>query len=130
MTPKQKAFCDYYIASGNATESAEKAGYSPKTAYAIGAENLKKLEIQNYIKEHTQTQDKERIATAQEVLEFYSNILRDESEPTKNRIRAAENLSKRFGIDRPAIDDKAENSGAVVNIVIADTSGKENDNSL
>lgn len=87
MTPKQKAFCDYYIASGNASESAEKAGYSPKTAYAIGAENLKKLEIQNYIKEHTQTQVEERIATAQEVLEFYSSILRNKEEMTKNRCR-------------------------------------------
>ncbi|MEG0669155.1 MAG: terminase small subunit, partial [Clostridium sp.] len=28
LTPKQKAFADYYIELGNATEAAIKAGYS------------------------------------------------------------------------------------------------------
>lgn len=27
LTPKQKAFADYYIECGNATEAARKAGY-------------------------------------------------------------------------------------------------------
>ncbi|WP_180235255.1 terminase small subunit, partial [Bacillus cereus] len=27
LTPKQQAFCDYYIEIGNATEAAKKAGY-------------------------------------------------------------------------------------------------------
>ena len=36
MNPKQKKFCDEYIKSGNAKQSAIKAGYSPKTAYSIG----------------------------------------------------------------------------------------------
>lgn len=31
LTPKQKAFCQYYIQSENATEAAIKAGYSKKT---------------------------------------------------------------------------------------------------
>ena len=45
LTPKQQAFCDYYIASGNATEAAIKAGYSKSTAYSIGSENLNFLNI-------------------------------------------------------------------------------------
>lgn len=32
LTPKQKTFSEYYIETGNATESAVKAGYSKKTA--------------------------------------------------------------------------------------------------
>lgn len=32
LTYKQKKFCEYYIVSHNATESAIKAGYSRKTA--------------------------------------------------------------------------------------------------
>lgn len=43
LTPRQQKFVDYYY--GNATEAAKKAGYSPKTAYAIGSENLTKPEI-------------------------------------------------------------------------------------
>jgi len=32
LTPKQQAFVDIYIETGNATEAAIKAGYSRKTA--------------------------------------------------------------------------------------------------
>ena len=42
MTPKQEKFCEYYIQEQNATTAAIKAGYSKKTAKAIGAENLSK----------------------------------------------------------------------------------------
>ena len=48
LTPKQQAFCDYYIASGNATEAAIKAGYSEKTARVVGCENLTKPNIREY----------------------------------------------------------------------------------
>lgn len=49
LTPKQKAFCDYYIELGNATEAAVKAGYSKKTAKETGYENLNKKLIKEYI---------------------------------------------------------------------------------
>lgn len=53
LTPKQIKFCKEYLANGqNATEAARAAGYSPKTAYSIGAENLTKPEIQEYIQVH------------------------------------------------------------------------------
>ena len=32
LTPKQKAFADEYLICGNATETARKAGYNPKSA--------------------------------------------------------------------------------------------------
>ena len=50
LNPKQKAFCHYYLFDNktkfNATQSAIKAGYSKKTAYAVGHKLLKKVEIQ------------------------------------------------------------------------------------
>lgn len=50
LTPKQIAFADEYIINGgNATQAAIKAGYSEKTAGRIAGQNLKKLEIVNYI---------------------------------------------------------------------------------
>lgn len=43
LTPKQKRFVEEYLVDCNATQAAIRAGYSPKTAYSIGQENLKKL---------------------------------------------------------------------------------------
>lgn len=45
LSPKQKRFVAEYLIDSNATQAAIRAGYSPKTAYSIGAENLKKPEI-------------------------------------------------------------------------------------
>lgn len=49
MTKKQKRFCEEYLIDLNATQAAIRAGYSPETAGAIGAENLKKPQIQKAI---------------------------------------------------------------------------------
>lgn len=45
MTPKQAAFVQQYLVDKNATQAAIRAGYSAKTASAIGEENLRKPEI-------------------------------------------------------------------------------------
>ena len=49
LNARQKAFCEFYVASGNATEAAIKAGYSKRTARSIGQENLTKPALNNYI---------------------------------------------------------------------------------
>ena len=54
LTPKQKAFAEYYIETGNATESAIRAGYSKKTARVIGQENLLKPTLKSHIIEEIQ----------------------------------------------------------------------------
>lgn len=79
LNDRQKRFCDFYIANGgNATKAAKDAGYSDKTAYASGAENLKKPQIQEYIKSRTEQTDKSTIASGDEVLETLTSILRRE----------------------------------------------------
>lgn len=45
LTWKQKIFVDEYLVDFNATRAAIAAGYSEKTAYSIGWENLRKPEI-------------------------------------------------------------------------------------
>ena len=53
LTKKQKKFCEEYIANGyNATQAAIKAGYSVDTACVIGAENLRKPNIAEYLSAH------------------------------------------------------------------------------
>lgn len=49
LTEKQARFVAEYLVDLNATEAARRAGYSEKTAYAIGFENLRKPEIQEAI---------------------------------------------------------------------------------
>ena len=62
LTPKQKAFADYYIELGNATEAAIRAGYSKKTAKEVGYENLTKPHIKSYIDEKMQNIESDRIS--------------------------------------------------------------------
>lgn len=49
LTEKQQRFCEEYVIDFNATRAAKAAGYSVKTAYSIGHNLLKKIEIQTYI---------------------------------------------------------------------------------
>ena len=76
LTPKQKAFADYYLECGNASEAARKAGYSEKTARQMATENLAKPSISAYIAQRMAPKDAERIASADEVLQFYSDVMR------------------------------------------------------
>ena len=105
LTPKQKAFADYYIECGNASEAARRAGYSPKTAEKIGSENLQKPEISAYIQERMAQQDADRVATADEVVRFYSSVMRGEVKDSfgldaslSDRLKAADSLMKRYAV--------------------------------
>lgn len=45
LSNKQRAFIEHYLQCWNASEAARRAGYSARTASAIGHENLRKPEI-------------------------------------------------------------------------------------
>lgn len=49
LTDKQEAFVREYLIDRNATQAAIRAGYSPKTAYRIGAELLQKTSVSDEI---------------------------------------------------------------------------------
>ncbi len=103
MTEKQKAFCDYYIETGNATEAAIKAGYSKKTAKVIGSENLTKPYLKQYIDERLAKIEDARIAKGEEVLQYLTKVMRGEEKDQfgldaslQDRTKAAELLGKRY----------------------------------
>lgn len=56
LTPKQYLFVVQYLLCFNATRAAKLAGYSEKTAYSIGQENLKKPEIAAIIRTRIEEQ--------------------------------------------------------------------------
>lgn len=80
MTAKQKRFCDEYLIDMNATQAAIRAGYSKKTAYAIGQENLKKPVVKEYIEERMNQKEKELIADQDEVMRYLTSVLRGQSQ--------------------------------------------------
>lgn len=129
LTAKQQKFVDEYLIDLNATQAAIRAGYSKKTAYSVGAENLKKPEIQNAIDERMSAIQAAKVADAQEVIEYLTAVMRgEESEEAvivegqgdgvsrartiekdvgaKDRLKAAELLGKRYSlfIDKVNID--------------------------
>ncbi|MEA5003845.1 MAG: terminase small subunit [Christensenella sp.] len=76
LTQKQKAFCEEYLIDLNATQAAIRAGYSAKTAGVIGDENLKKPYLRDYINGQLKDMSSDRVATAQEVLEYLTGVMR------------------------------------------------------
>jgi len=51
LTPKQEKFCYEYCIDYHITNAAIRAGYSKRTAYSTGSENMKKPEIKLRIKD-------------------------------------------------------------------------------
>lgn len=54
LTPKQQRFVDEYLVDLNASAAARRAGYSARTADAIGRENLGKPTIAAAVQAHRQ----------------------------------------------------------------------------
>lgn len=106
LTPKQKAFADYYIETGNATESYKKAGY--KNYKSVGVEANKTLnnpKIKAYIEERLKELENSRIADAKEVMEYLTRVMRGEEKDQfgldaslQDRTKAAELIGKRYSI--------------------------------
>lgn len=115
LTVKQQKFADEYIRLGEVTKAAINAGYSTKSAYAVGSENLKKPSIKAYIDKRLEELKKESIAEQDEILQYLTSVMRGETtEQTlvgqgegyqeidnidvgaKDRIKAAELLGKRY----------------------------------
>ena len=144
MTEKQKRFADYYIETGNATESARRAGYKGKNLNNVASENLAKVGVKSYIDEKLKILQDERTASAKEVLEFLTKSMRGEldeeivvvegtgdgtSEARKikkqiglrERIKSAELLGKRYRL----FTDKVEVEGVVPVMIVGESELEE-----
>lgn len=144
LTEKQKRFADYYIETGNATESARRAGYKGKNLNNVASENLAKIGVKSYIDEKLKVLENERTASAKEVLEFLTKSMRGEldeeivvvegtgdgtSEARKikkqiglrERIKSAELLGKRYRL----FTDKVEVEGVVPVMIVGESELEE-----
>ena len=96
MNARQKRFAEYYAQSGNAADSARRAGYSAAYAEHRTDEMLRNVEISAYIRELTEQAKDERIMTARDRQVLLSDIARSGAEDA-DRIRAVDTLNKMTG---------------------------------
>ena len=122
MTEKQKAFCDYYLETGNATEAYKRAYPSCKkdgTARTNSSKLLTNANISQYIDKRLKEIESERIAKPEEVLQYLTKVLRGEEKDQfgldatlQDRTKAAELLGKRY---RLFVDQVETDVNATVN---------------
>lgn len=106
LRPKQRAFIAEYMKDLNATQAAIRAGYSKKTAYAIGRENLNKPQIKSALEAAMADRARRSKITAEWVLEKIAEIATDPEAQPRDQLRALELLGRHLGIwDRKESDD-------------------------
>lgn len=113
---RQKKFAEYYAQSGNAADSARKAGYSETYAEHRTDEMLRNVEISAYIKELTEKTKDERILTAKDRQIMLSDIARDEVNLAADRIRAVDTLNKMTGEYTVKVDTTVRTSRKLADV--------------
>ena len=99
LNARQKKFAEYYAQSGNAAESARRAGYSKSYAEHRTDEMLRNVDISEYIKELSDKLKDERILSAKDRQLILSEIARNKNhiEETGDVIKAIDLLNKMTG---------------------------------
>lgn len=117
LTEKERIFADEYIKTTNATQSAIKAGYAENSASVTGSKMLRKPKVRQYIDAVMNERSKNTIATADEVLEYLTRVMRGEEKDAfgldvsvADRTKAAELLGKRHMLftDKVKLDAEIE----------------------
>ena len=130
---KQKRFCEEYLVDCNATQAAIRTGYSEKTARAIGQRLLTNVDIKKYIDQQLQKLKNEKIADAQEVLEYLTSVMRGEQKEqvalltgegvqdlvqkdvsAKDRLKSAELIGKRYALFTEKLELQGETTVQIV----------------
>lgn len=109
LNRQQMIFAEEWIKTGKIRESAITAGYSEKSAHTSGNRLLKNEKVLEYIRMRMRTQDKERVASADEVLAWLTAAMRGEVQDQfgleaslADRIKAAQELMKRHAVAEQA----------------------------
>ena len=121
LSLKQSKFVNYYLESGNAKDSAVKSGYSEKSAYAIGSENLTKP----LIKEHINNSLASRVSPEWIVDKLKSNAI--ESGSNEIRQYSASNQALKILADfmTPQTEQTEQNIGSLENIYLSESELKK-----
>lgn len=114
LTPKQKAFADAYIETGNASEAARRAGYSENYAGRNAGKVRKNTKVSAYINSRYADIEAQGVASADEVMHFFSSVMRGEVKDQfgidaalSDRLNAGKELMKRYAAAESACDRNA-----------------------
>lgn len=105
LSEKELKFVEAYLEHGNGTRASKEAGYGYKSdkVHGVNASKLlAKAIIREYIDDHNAQLRKSTIATAQEVMEYFTRVMNGEindqfglEAPLSERTKAAQELAKR-----------------------------------
>jgi len=122
LTAKQEAFVSEYLIDLNATQAAIRAGYSEKTAYSIGQENLNKPVIADAIAEARKAVMKRNETTVDTIDGMLKKAFKvGEDKKSSNGMTAAANgLAKLHGliIDKAKVEQSNESIDRLVDAVL------------
>lgn len=106
MNQRKRAFCEAYLISGNATDAAREAGYSPRSARSIGQRLLTFDDVREYLEQRNQEISAANTAQMEEVRQFWTATMRDENMKPADRLKASELLAKTYGafLERLEVD--------------------------
>ncbi len=134
MTDKQRKFCDEYLIDLNATRAYKLAypNVKSESAATSGASRLlRNVKVKTYIDEQLEKISSEKIATAEEVMQYLTSVLRGESQSEivviegtgdgcsdarrmnkapdeKEKLKAAELLGKRYCLFKESVNLEIE----------------------
>lgn len=97
LNPKQKAFCEAYIASGNAKQSAIKAGYLESNAEQTGSRMLRYAHVQAYLDKLSSKSTNKSIISAIERKEWLTKLILSDVEKKSDQLKALDILNKMEG---------------------------------
>lgn len=110
MNERQRRFAEYYAQSGNAAQSAVKAGYSEKYANTNASKLLQNTTIQEYIRQLVEKTQDERIMTAKARQALLSDIAENSDNAPSDRIKAVDTLNKMTGEYTVKVDTTVKTS--------------------
>lgn len=117
LNPRQKKFAEYYAQSGNAADSARKAGYSAKYINSNVQKLLQNTAISAYIKELSEKAKDERILSARDRQVMLSDIARNTSNEPSDRIKAVDTLNKMTGEYTVKVDTTVRTSQKLADVL-------------
>lgn len=97
LNTRQRKFAEYYAQSGNASESARRAGYSAKYINSNVQKLLQNTAITEYIRQLSDKLKDKRIMSAKDRQVLLSDIAKDDRNEPNDRIRAVDTLNKMTG---------------------------------
>lgn len=109
-------FADEYMRTGVATQAAIAAGYEPKYA-GVNADKLKKNpKVAEYMEKRNKELSSPRIASIQEIREFWTTLFRNEKARTVDRLKASEDLARSYGAFLEKVEVKQEHANPFVEL--------------